>query len=254
MLSSANCSDKRLQRELHVGSPIGRGRSKGARLVQEYLYLNGIGVVVDGDFGDATATGLAEFCRRQGIPPAAKVDQQMMDRLAQPLLRAIAPVAAKANLGQTIVGIAKQHLKEHPIEVGGANKGPWVRLYMNGSEGADYPWCAGFVTYVVRDAARAHGITSPVGRTFSCDVLAMEASNRQCLVRRTSPATAPPGSIFLVSHSRNRRDWIHTGIITGGDGTVFNTIEGNTNDQGSREGFEVCARIRACANVDVVTL
>jgi len=254
MLSSATCGDKRLQQELRVAAPIGRGKGKGARLVQEYLAINGINVVIDSDFGDATAEGIAQFCRRQGIPAAQTVDQALMDRLAQPVLRAIAPISPKANLGTTVVAIAQQHLKEHPIEVGKPNSGPWVRLYMSGSEGKDFAWCAGFVTYLVRDAAKAHGAASPVVRTFSCDTLALDAIDKKRHVKRTSPSSAPPGSIFLVPHAINRRDWIHTGLITGGNGTVFNTIEGNTNDEGSREGFEVCARIRACAKVDVILL
>lgn len=254
MLKSAGCADRRLEKELQVATPIGRGKSKGARLVQEYLGVSGINVGIDGDFGDATATGLAEFCASQGIPAATTVDQALMDRLAQPLLRAIAPVAAKATLGETVVAVARQHLAEHPIEIGGQNRGPWVRLYMSGSEGDSFPWCAGFVTYVVRAAAAAHGKPTPLDRTFSCDVLGGEAKRESRYRRRTSPATASPGSVFLVPHKSNANDWIHTGIITGGNGTVFNTIEGNTNDTGSREGFEVCARIRACNKVDVITL
>jgi len=255
MLQSAGCGDSRLEQELKVAAPIGRGKSKGAKLVQEYLKVNGISVGIDGDFGDATATGLAQFCSAQTIPVATTVDQGLMDRLAQPLLRAIAPVAAQATLGATVVAVAQQHLKEHPIEIGGPNAGPWVRLYMNGSEGKDFPWCAGFVTYVVRAAAKAHGQPTPLERTFSCDVLGAEAKKEGRYKRRVSPADASPGSIFLVPHGGgNPNDWVHTGIITGGNRTVFNTIEGNTNDSGSREGFEVCARIRSCANVDVIAL
>lgn len=254
MLSSAGCGDTRLEQELKVASPIGRGKSKGAKLVQEYLRVSGINVGIDGDFGPATAAGLAQFCASQSLPEVAAVDQAMMDRLAQPLLRAIAPVGPKASLGETVVAVAQQHLKEHPIEIGGQNRGPWVRLYMTGSEGDAFPWCAGFVTYVVRQAARAHGQPTPLERTFSCDVLGAEGKKENRFRRRTSPANAPPGSIFLVPHAHNPNDWIHTGIVTGGNGTVFNTIEGNTNDSGSREGFEVCARIRSCDKVDLVTL
>jgi hypothetical protein len=254
MIASAGCGDKRLETELKVTTPIGRGKSKGAKLVQEYLRVNGINVGIDSDFGGATAEGLKQFCSAQGVAAADSVDQAMMDRLAQPLLRAIAPVPPKGTLGETVVVVAQQHLKEHPIEVGGQNAGPWVRLYMSGSEGDAFPWCAGFVTYVVRAAAQAHGQPTPLERTFSCDVLGAEAKRESRYKKRTSPANAPKGSIFLVPHKINANDWIHTGIITGGNGTVFNTIEGNTNDSGSREGFEVCARIRACANVDVITL
>ena len=254
MLNSAGCGDTRLEKELKVAAPIGRGKSKGARLVQEYLKVNGINVAIDGDFGDGTAEGIKQFCAAQGIPAAAQVDQALMDRLAQPLLRAIAPVAPAASLGETVVAAAKQHLKEHPIEIGGQNRGPWVRLYMTGSEGDPFPWCAGFVTYVVRQAARAHGQPTPLERTFSCDVLGAEGKKEGRFVKRASPAQATPGSVFLVPHKSNPNDWIHTGIIAGGNGTVFNTIEGNTNDSGSREGFEVCARIRNCANVDVIKI
>ena len=36
----------------------------------------------------------------------------------------------------------------------------------------------------------------------------------------------------------------HTGFVERIDGTSIHTIEGNTNDTGSREGYEVCRRIR----------
>lgn len=254
MISSSNCDDGRLKRELRVDTPIGRGRSRGARLTQELLALNDVSVVIDGDLGPATEAGIAEFCRAQSVPVAATVDQNLMDRLAQPLLRAVAPVAAKPTLGATIVAIAKQHLKEHPVEVGGANAGPWVRLYMKGNEGAAFLWCAGFVTYIAAAAAKAHGQRSPYTSTFSCDALGAEAKANGRFRNRATPATATPGSLFLVPRPQMRNDWTHVGIITGGNGTVFNTIEGNTNDEGSREGFEVCARIRACANIDVITV
>jgi hypothetical protein len=36
----------------------------------------------------------------------------------------------------------------------------------------------------------------------------------------------------------------HTGFVERIDGLSIHTIEGNTNDTGSREGYEVCRRIR----------
>jgi hypothetical protein len=254
MLNSLGCSDSRLERELRVNIPIGRGRSKGAKLVQELLAVNRINVAIDGDFGDATARALAAFCQREGIAIADKVDQGLMDRLAQPLLRAIRPVSPTGSLGNTIVAMARQQVAEHPIELGGANSGPWVRLYMNGSEGRDFLWCAGFITYIIRAAAKAEGTASPVTRTFSCDAIGHEAKNKGSFRKRSTSAQAVPGSVFLVPHSTHAADWIHTGIITGGDGSVFQTIEGNTNSGGSRNGVEACARSRACRNVDVVLL
>jgi hypothetical protein len=258
MLDSQSCVDARLRKELAVAGTIGRGKSKGARLVQELLRLHGINVAIDGDLGAATETGLAKFCSLQGIAPSKTVDQAMMDLLAQPLLRVAAPASKVGTFGATVVATAKRHLAEHPIEIGGQNSGPWVRLYMDGMQGNAYPWCAGFVTYVLRQAATAHGVKSPVGRTYSCDVIGMEAKGKGKLTRAASPANAPAGSVFLVPHPGNKNDWVHTGLIIDPDGAgnreVFVTIEGNTNDEGSREGFEVCERIRACSKVDLVLL
>lgn len=152
-----------------------------------------------------------------------------------------------------------QYLQFHPVEIGGVNAGPWVRLYMGGAQGNDYPWCAGFVTYVVRQAAGVHNADTPISRTFSCDVIGMEAKGKPGkFVTRISPTQARVGSVFLVPHGTNKNDLVHTGIIVDpdapGPGAVFCTIEGNTNDEGSREGFEVCERLRACSAVDVVLL
>jgi len=51
-----------------------------------------------------------------------------------------------------------------------------------------------------------------------------------------------------------RNDWIHTGIVVRFDDETIETIEGNTNDTGSREGFEVVRRIRGYRSKDFVRL
>ena len=256
VLASSACVDPRLKSALALAAPVGRGKTKGARLVQELLGINGINVGIDGDYGSGTQTGLDDFCSREGIAAVTQVNQGLLDRLAQPLLRAVLPVAPAASLGDTIVAVARQHVKEHPIEVGKANSGPWVRLYMRGSDGPDFLWCAGFVSYIYAAAATAHGRASPITYTFSCDAIANEAKRKGKFVKRSSPAAAPPGSIFLVPSATHAADWIHTGIITGvqAGGTVFGTCEGNTNATGSRNGFEACARTRGAAKVDLVLL
>jgi len=48
--------------------------------------------------------------------------------------------------------------------------------------------------------------------------------------------------IFLVR--RSSTDWTHTGLATAFNHDAFETIEGNTNNEGSREGYEVCSRSR----------
>lgn len=174
-LKSKDCSDKKLAKALTLAGPIKRGKSAKARLLQELLRINGHRIGIDGDFGPITRSALDDFVGANQTTASNSVGQPLLDLLAQPLLRAVEPIKPKASLGATAIAIAKNHLKEHPIEVGGANMGPWVRLYMDGNQGTDWPWCAGFVTYIVRAAAQLHGVDSPTTRTFSCDVLAMKA-------------------------------------------------------------------------------
>ena len=239
----------RLQKEITVTKAIGPGKGPGQKLVQEYLGINAIKLTIDGDWGPATSKGLQQFA-----PGSTVVDQRVMNLLAQPILRAIAPAAAARTLGDTIVAVARRHLAVHPIEVGGQNAGPWVRYYMDGNEGPKWPWCAGFVTRVIEQACADIAITVPahLKRTYSCDVLGGAAGNAHKRVIGTS-VDVRPGSVFLVRGAK-AGDWVHTGIVTEVDGQTFATIEGNTNDEGSREGFEVCRRIRNRCNLDVVLL
>ncbi|ARR57005.1 hypothetical protein HY78_00910 [Rhizorhabdus wittichii DC-6] len=218
--------------------------------MQEYLGINGIKLKVDGDWGPATARGLATFA-----PGATIVDQAIMTLLARPIVEAVQTNGARKTLAETVVAVAQQHLAQHPIEVGGQNAGPWVREYMDGNEGNAWPWCAGFVTYVVRQALDAWKSPAPFAhlkRTYSCDILADRARLAAKFVPATSDQLAP-GSIFLVRGAKPN-DWVHTGIVIAADAKTITTIEGNTNDEGSREGYEVCRRIRNRANLDAVLL
>ncbi len=61
-----------------------------------------------------------------------------------------------------------------------------------------------------------------------------------------------PGMFFL--NRRTTTDWTHVGIVLEANDEVFMTIEGNTNDEGSREGYEVCQRIRGYRKKDFIVI
>ena len=153
------------------------------------------------------------------------------------------------------VTYAEQHLRQSPLEIGGQNRGPWVRLYMDGNEGPDWPWCAGFASYILRQAAETLEVQLPIKTSVSCDVLAEQAKRKKIFLPeakavKIKPVT--PGSLFLVRRTTN--DWVHTGIVVTADEDTLLTIEGNTNDEGSREGYEVCRRTRGYAGKDFIIL
>jgi len=59
-------------------------------------------------------------------------------------------------------------------------------------------------------------------------------------------AIMKPGDFFLLQKSRY--DWTHTGIIISVSNDVIETIEGNTNQVGSRNGIAVLKRTRNFRN------
>ena len=61
---------------------------------------------------------------------------------------------------------------------------------------------------------------------------------------RKTPSLVKPGDIFLLQSNNNSSDWIHTGLIINVNDEVFETIEGNTNADGSENGYGVLRRSR----------
>ncbi|HYW30092.1 MAG TPA: peptidoglycan-binding domain-containing protein [Gemmatimonas sp.] len=237
---------------------LSRGaRGKRVKFVQEWLTLHNIQLVADGDFGAATMAAVRRFQETRQLPVTGSVDLATFTALTDPVRRVVAPIPrANRTLNQLVVAYAEQHEREHPREVGGQNRGPWVRLYMKGDEGDAFPWCAGFVSFVVSQAARSFDAKLAIPYTVSCDVIAVEGRHRHRFIPEQEihalKATAAGGSVFL--NRRSATDWIHTGIVVRFDDETIETIEGNTNDSGSREGFEVVRRIRGYKSKDFVRL
>ena len=140
--------------ELVFTSIVKKGdKGSDVKLTQEWLSYHGYPTAIDSDFGPATERCVKRFQAKSGIAESGVVNTPTQSALLAPIRAAVAeiPVGSK-TLGALVVAYARQHLKQHPIEIGGENAGPWVRLYMDGNEGPPWPWCAGFVTFVLRQA------------------------------------------------------------------------------------------------------
>lgn len=253
-----------LPKEYTVKLPLERG-SKGApvKLLQEWLCLNDCKLSIDGTFGAATEATVRKFQTKSRIGATGIVDEETWNMLLLPLRNATRALSTTAETyAQRVVAAARQHLKAHPMEIGGQNAGPWIRLYMNGKEGADWPWCAGFVTYILAQASEGLKVDrNPLKPTASCDILASQAADKEILLTEKEiakdagkKAVLRPGSIFLVRASKTSSDYVHTGIVTAVHDEYFETVEGNTNDAGEREGYEVCRRLRGYGNKDFIIL
>ena len=250
-----------IRRELDYPGLLRRGdHNRAVSNLQEWLCLNGQRVVVDGDFGSATQAAVRAFQRQSRLTVDGAVGRATWQALVAPLRAVLAPLAAgRRSFADLTLAYARRHLAQHPLEIGGQNSGPWVRLYTEGHEGDEWPWCAAFVTFVMKQAAQTLGAPMPIAGSVSCDSLAAQAREAGRLVRdvdlhsgKVKRTTVPAGSLFLVR--RTDSDWNHAGLVTSFDDETFQSIEGNTNDEGSREGYEVCARIRGYADKDFIPL
>ena len=68
------------------------------------------------------------------------------------------------------------------------------------------------------------------------------------VVSGDDPTLIRPGAIFIVDHGGGKG---HTGIVTKIVDGEIGTIEGNTNQRGSREGDGVYQKVRTIASINV---
>jgi Putative peptidoglycan binding domain len=262
MIAAKNLMPHLLQ-ELSFDVQIRRGQNGNkVKRVQEWLTYHGFGTVIDSDFGPATERCVRNFQADKGLPVTGIVDQSTYKKLVEPLAKVLEDIHPSPNetLSSMVLKYAKQHLAQHPIELGGQNRGVWVRTYLEGNEGEEWAWCAGFVTFILKQACTTlNHQPLPIPGSFSCDDLSNQAKQEGLFVSDSNIlddsipwASLEPCCIFLCQDSTG---WCHTGFaIEKYDDDTFSTIEGNTNDDGSPEGYEVCQRVRSLNSKDFIRL
>lgn len=158
------------------------------------------------------------------------------------------------HLPPQLVAIARQEIGVE--EVGGTNCGPRVNQYKAATwlpADEAWPWCAAFVCWCVREALKATGVleTATFKRPQTAGAwdlenwsLAQDASTQTKGGRsgRAIEQDIQAGDIIIFTFS-------HVGIATGapvkkGNVWYVPTVEGNTDDAGSREGGGVFAKLR----------
>jgi CHAP domain len=131
-------------------------------------------------------------------------------------------------------------------EQGGENRGQMVELMLHEvGLPAGEPWCAAYVYHVgywsQYDSTTQHSAW-PLPKTGACATLGAFATVHDML----EPAPQR-GDVFLMYFSTLHR-FAHTGIVLSvtetGTSYLCTTIEGNTNDDGSRDGWKTCVKSR----------
>ena len=134
-------------------------------------------------------------------------------------------------------------------EQGGNNRGQMVDLFLRGvGLPPGEPWCAAFIHHVGfwsqfdPDNGRS---TWPLPATGACQQLAAVAEAHGVLMPR-----AERGDLFVL-WSPDLQRFAHIGVVIETTETATDlacvTIEGNTNDDGSSEGWKIAVRYRRFA-------
>jgi hypothetical protein len=153
------------------------------------------------------------------------------------------------RLAQSIVDVAAAEIGVE--ELNGTNCGPRVDAYkgatsLDPSQG--WPWCAAFVCWVVREAMARCGVseTPTFRRPTTAGAWALELwSLAQDATTQTQkpPRDIKAGDIVIFTFSHCG---IAIGPITNG---MVQTIEGNTDGQGTREGGAVLVKRRPVSKI-----
>ena len=244
-----------------------RHGSKGddVERVQRRLLALGITVVgaPDGDFGDKTEWGVRLLQTRsedaQGEP--LEVDGVVGPRTWAALFGSLAsgadaPSEAAVGLAAAALAAARGQVgvREHPL---GSNRGPEVDIYLSNVAAGllGQPWCMAFVYWCFTQAANQLGVANTAPKTASVIASWQKAQNEPkarivtAAEARRDPAKVTPGMVFYIDTGGGSG---HTGFVADViDGRLV-TIEGNTNDGGTREGIGVFIRSRR--RVDTINL
>jgi peptidoglycan hydrolase-like protein with peptidoglycan-binding domain len=154
-------------------------------------------------------------------------------------------VVIKKKLAERAVDIAVSQLGVR--EIGGANCGPEVEMFLRSvGLGKGFSWCMAFVYWSFDKAAKELGQTNPLVKTGGVLKGWNGATCTKILAKdsKANPSLVKAGQIFIMDHGGG---FGHTGIVKSVNGGFITTIEGNTNNNHSREGigvFELTRKIK----------
>ena len=144
---------------------------------------------------------------------------------------------------QVALHIAISYIGQQEIPKG-SNWGPFVQECLK-TVGIfnPAPWCMAVMYRIYKEAAEKTGQPNTCFRTghvLTC--WNMTPKDKRILKKNATAANVLAGYQFFMDFGKSTG---HTGIVERIEGDTIHTLEGNTNDEGSREGYEFCRRTRS---------
>lgn len=182
-------------------------------------------------FGPTTEENVTRFQRSHDLEPDGVVGAATWRQLFAPAPEPTRDVGERA----LVSALSYVGQREEPL---GSNRGAFVDE-CNRLAGVPLGsfWCMSFVHRCVKEAAEDINVAIPMPRTASCSFLYRWARQHNRLTSRPEV-----GDIFLCIGGENGH--YHTGFVaTKPKSEKFQTVEGNSNDDGSANGIAVVHRI-----------
>lgn len=215
--------------------------------IQDQLNVTGCPVIVNGIFDDQTVSAVKLFQTRHadvaGTP--LKADGKIGPITWAVLFGAVnMPVNHEAPSQLLMKTLAVAASQIGVIEIPpGSNRGPQVDVYLRtvglNPVGQHYSWCAAFVYWCFQQSSNELNLPkNPLVKTAGC----LEHWRRATCTKITKqaaikdPSLLKPGVIFIIDHGNGAG---HTGLVESSQGGLLTTIEGNTNQQLSSNGYGV---------------
>ena len=222
--------------------PVLKKGAKGQSVtkLQELLCKAGFNVVIDGEFGRQTQKAVRAF-------QTENIDKYgwplVVDGVVGPLSwwslrhrrKKIIPIheeALKVNPSKTLGGskwgraalkMAIKEMKAGAKEIGGNNRGPWVRKYLDGLAPEGSSWCAAFVSWCYN--------LNPRGMPFNYSLGAREVLRqfkRKGWDYKVDAGVLPEPGDIVCWWRENYSGWKgHIGFVHKVEDGYLYTIEGN---------------------------
>jgi peptidoglycan hydrolase-like protein with peptidoglycan-binding domain len=236
----------------YPGRAIRKGDSRVdlVHQMQQRLDVVGCGPLkIDRVFGAETESSVKLFQTRRNLQADGVVGPLTWSELfaEQPDVVDQAP----AGILKAVLDVA---LSQEGIRETARNRGKEVDEYVKrvglNPTGA-YSWCQAFIYWSYDEAAQKVRTQNPCVMTAGVlDHWAKSPTAARVYADKAfdDPSLIRPGAIFIVDHGSGKG---HTGIVTKVVDGQIGTIEGNTNQAGSREGDGVYQKTRTIGSINV---
>lgn len=193
---------------------------------------------VDGLLGPSTLKAIKKFQKENLLVPDGKIGPLSLSALnlpnSSPILQGkydVQPLPKDISFSLTELSLQIALSQLGVRELSGHNDGPAVESFLRSiGLGKGFSWCGAFVYWCVNEAAKVLNLPNPLVKTGG---VLYQWQYTKCKKVLSNPQR---GDIFIIDHGRGLG---HTGRVVDVVGSKIITIEGNANNNGSREGVGI---------------